>query len=175
MRRENSARDVLTSLGRLGGGDGRRNGVGKGADEENKLPSLLFGEFLSVRRHGFVALRDDVEEFAVCNGGQMWGVGQHSGTRIVHFGLRAISLPCLAVTFGTFVEVDGEDLFCGDGWLERERILDEPGFRWDRPGVADEGDVGEVGSECEKNHEQDSGGARGFRLLGSGHDLCSLW
>lgn len=148
--------------------------MGKGADEEDELPALLFGEFLSVRRHGFVALGDDVKEFAVGDGGEMWGVGQHSGMRIVHFGLRAISLPCLAVTFGTFVDVDGEDLFGSDGWFERERILDELGFRWDRPGVADEGGVGEVGGECEKNYEKDGGGARGLRLLGTGHDLCPL-
>ena len=88
------------------------------------MPALVFGELSFVRRHGLVALRDDVEKLAVGNGGEMRGVGEHSRTWIVHFGLRAISLPCFAVTFGAFVEVDGKDLFRGDSGIERERIFD---------------------------------------------------
>ena len=119
MRSENSPRDVLTSLGRLGGwwrlgGDG----MGKSADEQDELPALVIGELSFVGRHGFVALGDDVEKLAVGDGAEMRGVSQHSGTWIVHFCLRAISLPCFAVTLGAFVEVHGEDLFRGGSGVD---------------------------------------------------------
>ena len=118
-----------------------------------------------------MTLGDDVEEFAVGDGAEMRGVGQHSGTRVVHFGLRAISLPCFTVTLGTFVEIDGKDLFRGDSGVERQRILDEFGFRRDGPNVAGKGGISKIGGEEKENDEENGGGARRFRLLGIVHHL----
>jgi len=135
------------------------------------LPALVIGELSFVGRHRFVALGDDVEKLAVGDGAEMRGVGQHSGTWIVHFGLRTISLPCFTVTLGAFVEVHGEDLFRGDGWVERQRILDECGFGRHGPDISRESGIRKIGGEREENYEKDGGGARRLWLFGIGHKL----
>ena len=118
-----------------------------------------------------MALGDDVEEFAVGDGAEMGGVGQHSGASVVHFGLRAISLPCFAMTLGAFVEVDGKDLFRSGGGLDGERIFDEFGFRRDGPNVAGKGSISKIGGESEENYEKDGGGAGGLWLFGIIHQI----
>src|SRR5438128_1759951 len=123
VRKENNARDDSASLGRFCSWNGRRGGVREIANEKDKLPTLLFGELLFVRRHGLVALRNDVEEFTVGNFPETGGFGQVERAGIVHFCLRAISLPSFAVTFGAFIEEDGKDLFSGRRRVQRERIF----------------------------------------------------
>src|SRR5215475_14909984 len=113
---------------RRSGGNRRRNGVGEIADEEDELPALFVGEFFPVGRHWFVARGDDIEELAVGDFFDMSSVGEIRRVRVVHFGLRAISLPRFAVAFRTFVQVDRTDLLCPGFWIERKGVFDLLGF-----------------------------------------------
>jgi hypothetical protein len=106
VQKKDNARIDAASLGRFRGGNGRRNGVGKIANQKNELPALVVGELFAVRGHGFVAGGDDVKELAIGNFFEMRGVGEVGRARVIHFRLRAISLPCFAVTFSAFVEVN---------------------------------------------------------------------
>jgi len=143
-------------------GRGRRgNGVGEIPDEENELPALFVGEFFAVGRHGFVACGDDVEEFAVGNFLEMRGVGEIRRTRIVHFSLWAISLPCFAMAFGTFVQKDRTDLLCSAFWIERKRVFHLLRFERNCPETAHKGGVGEVGGQSKKDDEEYGSGASG--------------
>jgi hypothetical protein len=73
------------------------------------------------------------------------------------------------VTFGTFVEIDGKNLFCGDDGVEGQRISDEFGFWRNREDIAGKGCIRKIGSEREKNNEKDGSGARGLWLRGIFH------
>ena len=127
------------------GWDWRRDGIREIANEEDELPALVVGELFTVRGHGFVASGDDVEKFAVSDFFEAGGLGEIGRTRIVHFGLRTISLSCFAVAFGTFVQIDRTDLFRAGFWIERKRIFHLPGFKRHCPETAHEGGVGEIG------------------------------
>lgn len=171
MQNENNAREDSASLGRFCSWNGRRSGVGEITNEKNKLPTLLFGELPFVGRHGLVALRDDVEDFTVSDFLEAGGFGEVEGARVIHFCLRAISLPSFAMAFRALIEEDGQDLFCSGGGVERERVFRL--FRLDRdgPGTTHECGIGKIGGESEKNDEQNGGGTSRRSLWGIGHQL----
>lgn len=107
----------------LSGWDWGRDGVREIANEKDELPALVVGEFPFVGRHRLVALRNDVEKLAVGHIFEAGGIGEVGRARVIHFGLRAISLPCLAVTFGAFVEKNRADLFRPSGGVEGKWVF----------------------------------------------------
>ena len=92
-----------------------------------------------------MASSDDVEQFAVGDLLEMGGVREIGRARIVHFGLWAISLPCFAVALGTFVQIDGTDLFRAGLWIEWKWIFHLLRLERYRPKTAHQGGVSEIG------------------------------
>ena len=118
-----------------------------------------------------MALGDDVKELAIRDGTDVRRVRKHAGARIVHFGLRAVSLPRFAVTFRAFVEVDGQDLLCGRRRLHVERVFHELGLGRENPDAAIESGKRKIGGEGEQDNEKNGDVASGGRLLFIGHPL----
>ena len=151
--------------------DRRRNSVRKIPDEHDELPALLIGKFLSIRRHGFVALSDDVIELSIGDRADVGRVGKGTRARVVHFGLRTISLPCFAMTFGAFIEVDRHDPFCRVRRFHGERVLYEFGLGRKNPDAAIKSYEGEIRGEGKKDHEKNGDVTSGGRLLFIRHPL----
>jgi hypothetical protein len=128
----------------------------EGAQQEHKLPALLFREFGLENGHGLFAFADFVEELAVGAAVHEFRIGEIGRRGIVTFGIGPVTGASVSVAVRAFIFVDGSrGLQRAIGRLQG--VLELFGFLWNGPGGVGKviRSVHKTNGDNGKNHDEE--------------------